>query len=109
MQLINALFLCLTTIAAAAPSYDASAHDDSGIIVALFTDANDRDSRADFTVGKWSFEGFAEWPIHVIKQDGPKVECHYTGATTGVFTIMGSGKVKVTPPQHIKDVNCVNL
>lgn len=64
MQLINALFLYLATIAAAAPSYDASAHDDSGIIVALFTDANDRDSRADFTVGKWSFEG-CESPFHL--------------------------------------------
>ncbi|KXJ86799.1 hypothetical protein Micbo1qcDRAFT_179438 [Microdochium bolleyi] len=112
MQLITALSFCLAaaTTAVAAPSYDASTQDDGGVIVALFTDANDRDSRADFTIGKWNFEGFAEWPIHVISQEGGKAKCHYTGATTGgVFTIMGNGKVKVSPPQHIKDVNCVEL
>ncbi|KXJ87140.1 hypothetical protein Micbo1qcDRAFT_208533 [Microdochium bolleyi] len=99
-------------LAEARPKYDASAkddYDDSAIITALFRDANDMESRAEFRVGKWAFSGFAAFPIHVISQEGHKAMCTYTGATTGAFKIMGTGKVKVTPPQSIKDVDCYEL
>ena len=58
MQFSSTLLLCVTATAyaAAEPRAQGKAKDD-GIVVALFTDANSRDSRADFTVGKWDFEG----------------------------------------------------
>jgi len=111
MQFSSTLLLCVTATAyaAAEPRAQGKAKDD-GIVVALFTDANSRDSRADFTVGKWDFEGFAEWPIHEVKQKSSEsVECRYSGAKSGVYTIRGTGKAIVSPPQHIKNVHCSNL
>jgi len=97
-----------------APKYDASVRDssyshDSGIVTALFRDINDAESRAEFKIGKWAFAGFAAYPIQAISQDGHKAVCTYTGATSGAFKIMGAGKVKVSPPQTIKDVDCYEL
>ncbi|KAH7021439.1 uncharacterized protein B0I36DRAFT_393846 [Microdochium trichocladiopsis] len=65
--------------------------DDSGIVTALFKDANDQESRAEFKIGRWAFSGFAPYPIHVITQEGHKAVCTYTGQTTGSFKIMGNG------------------
>ncbi|KAH7018427.1 uncharacterized protein B0I36DRAFT_395202 [Microdochium trichocladiopsis] len=111
MRIFSTFFLCVAATAVASPDPATDVEDvGDGIVVALFTDANNRDSRADFTVGKWDFAGFAEWPIHEIKQKGPKgVECRYTGSKSGTYTVRGTGKAKVSPPQHIKNVNCHNL
>lgn len=65
MQLLPAaLRLALLALVAgvvdARPKYDASAKDeyeDNAIITALFRDANDQESRAEFRVGKWAFAG----------------------------------------------------
>ena len=80
--------------------------DAPSIITALFTDGNGRDSRADFTAGNWEFDGFAEWPIHRIKQQGAPAQCTYRGSKSGSFQIFGSGSVEITPPQSIADVHC---
>lgn len=59
MQFFSTLLLCVvatTAYAVVEPRAHGKGKDD-GIVVALFTDANSRDSRADFAVGKWDFEG----------------------------------------------------
>lgn len=38
----------------------------------------------------------AEWPIHLIKQDGAPARCTYKGSESGTFKIQGPGVSNVT-------------
>ncbi|KAJ1323993.1 hypothetical protein MN608_10052 [Microdochium nivale] len=98
--------LCATGAVLAGKPPVVPVDDTPSIITALFTDGNGRDSRADFTPGNWEFDGFAEWPIHRIKQQGSPAQCTYKGAKSGQFQIFGSGSVEISPPQSIADVHC---
>ena len=114
--------LCGAGVALGANPPTVPVEDAPGIISALFTDGNGRDSRADFTAGNWEFDGcknsfsvcnlanqtfqtdglistnqcdidntVAEWPIHLIKQNGVPAQCTYKGSESGTFKIQGSG------------------
>jgi len=98
--------LCGAGVALGANPPTVPVEDAPGIISALFTDGNGRDSRADFTAGNWEFDGFAEWPIHLIKQNGVPAQCTYKGSESGTFKIKGSGSVEIVPPQSIAAVHC---
>ncbi|KAH7017980.1 uncharacterized protein B0I36DRAFT_354305 [Microdochium trichocladiopsis] len=120
--------LCAAGAVFAKESHDVPVEEAPSIITALFTDGNNRDSRADFTPGKWEFDGcaanpippssafsaatslmdtdqcnvagaVAPWPIHRIKQHGIPAQCTYRGSEGGSFQIFGSG-LRHQPPVH---------